>query len=310
MRIINTYREPVPPSDVLSPEDILRICCKPTPVDECSEVGRLSPYEGADAEHRDFDEQAALEQARAENPGKRIIGVRAEGIGARPGQPCGEMHEKWTGALNCCDEVEPMVWDSESSVEVLAPGTRGIVGVIGGAPPYHWSVRGTGFSLNPYGNLRDGFTDTPYVWIYALPLACGFAPIEVTDGCSVAHGGIRSTIGKWVEDVYAQPCDVPGVGVGTWGVITESISGEYKVRQSCLADSVSCGTIGCGDPDQYNRTLEQSCRPDEFETPCFSLPPEAIHCPNEDGGWYSVDAANNRFKTYHYNSYTVYRWVC
>jgi len=198
MRIINTYREPVPPSDVLSPEDILRICCKPTPVDECSEVGRLSPYEGADAEHRDFDEQAALEQARAENPGKRIIGVRAEGIGARPGQPCGEMHEKWTGALNCCDEVEPMVWDSANSVEVLADLTDGWVFVTGGTKPYHWSIRGQGMTFDGW-NLRDAITDAPCIRVYAGEYACGWSPIEVTDGCSTVLGGVRSTNGAWVE---------------------------------------------------------------------------------------------------------------
>ena len=198
MRILNTYREAVPPSDILSPEDILRICCKPTPVDECSEVGRLSPYEGADAEHRDFDEQEALDQARAENPGKRIISVRTEGIGNRPGQPCGTKYEDWTGALNCCEFVEPMVWDAANSVEVLADHTDGWVFVTGGTRPYHWSIRGQGFTFDGW-NMRDAITDVPYIRVYAGQFACGTAPIEVTDGCSVVKSSIRSANGQWVD---------------------------------------------------------------------------------------------------------------
>lgn len=193
MRILNTHYEDVPPENSLTPEEIEQICCERMPVDECSEVGRVSDYNGASQD--DIDQDAALEQARADNPGKRILGVRIEDVG-RPGKPCGKMRETWQGHLNCCDFVEPMAWDDSISVEVLVPGTRGIVGVTGGAPPYHWSVRGEGFTLDGY-NLRDGWTNTPYVWIYAGPFACGWAPIEVTDGCSIVRDGVRSTVGEW-----------------------------------------------------------------------------------------------------------------
>jgi len=98
---------------------------------------------------------------------------------------------------NCCAEAEPIAWDYENSVEVLPDNTSGIVFVTGGVPPYHWSVRGQGFALNQQGTLRDGFTDTPYVRIYATHLACGWCDIEVTDGCTTSTGGIRSTNGQW-----------------------------------------------------------------------------------------------------------------
>ena len=194
MRILNTHYEDVPPENSLTPEEVEQICCERVPVDECSEVGRVSDYNGASQD--DIDQDALLEQARADNPGKRILGVRIEDIG-RPGKPCGKMRETWQGHLNCCDFVEPMSWDTDTSVDVLAPNTRGIVGVNGGAPPFYWSVRGQGFALNATGNLRDGFTDTPYVWIYALHNACGAGPIEVIDGCSVVKNAVRSTIGEW-----------------------------------------------------------------------------------------------------------------
>ncbi|KKR35962.1 MAG: hypothetical protein UT69_C0038G0004 [Candidatus Yanofskybacteria bacterium GW2011_GWE1_40_10] len=125
-----------------------------------------------------------------------------EFIGLGPITPagCGTRYEETViRPQNCCEDATPIVWDSDNSVEVLADNTSGIVAVTGGVPPYHWSVRGQGFALNAQGNLRDGFTDTPYVRIYATHLACGFASIEVTDGCSVVNGGVRSTNGEWVQ---------------------------------------------------------------------------------------------------------------
>jgi hypothetical protein len=160
-------------------------------------TGKVSEYSSAEKEDWDFDPDQELAKTQAANP--KIVSVSTEAVGGpRPGKPCGKKYETWKGKNNCCDFVEPMAWDDSISVEVLAPETRGIVGVTGGAPPYHWSVRGEGFALNEQGNLRDGFTDTPYVWIYALHNACGFAPIEVTDGCSIVNDRVRSTVGEWV----------------------------------------------------------------------------------------------------------------
>jgi hypothetical protein len=42
---------------VLTEAEILSLCCEVVPVDEWSEVGRVSVYEGADEEHRNFDEE-------------------------------------------------------------------------------------------------------------------------------------------------------------------------------------------------------------------------------------------------------------
>ena len=159
---------------------------------------------------------------------------------------CGTRYEETViRPKNCCDEAMPIVWDSENSVEVLAPNTAGFVQVVGGAPPYHWSVRGQGFALNQQGNLRDGFSDSPRVWIYALHNACGFAPIEVTDGCSVISDGIRSTVGSWLnlaQPTTVRPCDIRGdqsnlIGHASDGSpIFELIAGQYRVWQNTHAN--------------------------------------------------------------------------
>lgn len=135
-----------------------------------------------------------------------------------------------------------MAWDTETSVEVLAPGTSGIVGVTGGSGNYHWSVRGNGFALSADGRLRDGSTDTTYVYIYALSSACGYCSIEVTDGCSVLSGGVRSTDGSWSEvgrffppdiakslwavySIYHSTCGGHGSSVQAW-----QYNGKYSMQ--------------------------------------------------------------------------------
>ena len=148
---------------------------------------------------------------------------------------CGAIYkEQIVRAKNCCDEAEPIEWDFETSVEVMADNTSGLVFVTGGVPPYHWSVRGQGFALNEQGNLRDGFTDTPFARIFATDWACGYAAIEVTDGCSVANGGVRSTNGQWVRTYSGEGIPLcPIIGdcardhVGDVG----SIAGEFLLTR-------------------------------------------------------------------------------
>ena len=120
-----------------------------------------------------------------------------EFIGLGPITPagCGTRYEETViRPQNCCEDATPIVWDSENSVEVLAPETEGWVFVTGGVPPYNWSVRGQGFTFDGRA-LRDAITDVPYIRVYASALACGYAPITVTDGCSVANGSVDATVG-------------------------------------------------------------------------------------------------------------------
>lgn len=263
MRILNTYTEYVPPENRLTPEEIVDLCCSNVPVDECSEVGKVTPYDGAEQDQWDFGPDQALEQARADNPSKRIVSVQTEGIGPRPGEPCGKKYETWRGKNNCCDFVEPMDWDWENSAEVVAPGSRAIVGIIGGAPPFYVSVRGEGFTLDGW-RIRDGWVDTRMFWVYASWISCGWGPIEVSDGCSIARGGIRSTVGKWSNNQYfydVAGCVLSGTADesgNTWGVrIFSKTSGKWK--QTITAEN---HWFAGGNP----------CLPDIYGIPlCYSI---------------------------------------
>jgi hypothetical protein len=166
------------------------------------------------------------------------------GLGPITPEGCGTRYEE-TRIIqhNCCDVAEPMAWDVDTSVEVLAPGTSGIVGVTGGLGNYYWSVRGVDFWLNPSHTLRDGVTDTPYVWIYAGPNACGYAPIVVTDGCStVSDGGIRATVGVWATHLFDPVCLIQ-TNPAEYGVF---LCSSYVPGESFLASSFIVGQWWAG----------------------------------------------------------------
>ncbi len=172
--------------EVDSPEFYEARCCVPgTPPHGNCRVWS-SQIEGG----KELSEEIKIRMA-ADWPGP----IEFIGLGPITPAGCGTRYEETViRQKSCCDEVEPMVWDGDTSVEVLTPGTSGIVGVTGGSGNYHWSVRGTDFWLDAAHTQRDGVSDTPYVWIYAGPNSCGIGPIEVTDGCSVITSYVRSTI--------------------------------------------------------------------------------------------------------------------
>lgn len=248
-------------SPVTEPWFYEQTCCVPGTHDGCRV--RTSRREGG----KELSE-ATIAQMTAEWPGP----IEFIGIGPITPAGCGTRYEE-TKIIqrNCCDEVEPMVWDASVSVEVLAPGTYGIVGVTGGAPPYTWSVRGMGFALNPQGTLRDGVTDTPYVQIYATASACGFAPITVSDGCSVVSEGVKSTVGEWIKIRSAEvllPCLITGdisnfVGGDSTHADFIVTKGKYKLRQQTYATyyGLECSGFGLNtcDPQDLNNELYLSC---------------------------------------------------
>ena len=123
-----------------------------------------------------------------------------EFIGLGPITPagCGTRYEETViRPKNCCEDATPIIWDYDNSVSVLTDYTSGLVFVTGGVSPYHWKIRGVGMTFDNY-SLRDADTDEPWIRIYAGD-ACGYCPVEVTDGCSVANVGIKSTNGQWIQ---------------------------------------------------------------------------------------------------------------
>ena len=164
-----------------------------------------------------------------------------EFIGLGPITPagCGTRYEETViRPKNCCEDATPIVWDADNSVEILADNSSGMIFVTDGVAPYYWSIRGQGFTFDGY-NMRDAVTDVPYIRVYAGPLACGYAPIEVTDGCSVVNDGVRSTAGEWIQIRFGGellPCVITGdisnlVGNSATYADFIVMDGKYKFRQ-------------------------------------------------------------------------------
>jgi hypothetical protein len=100
-------------------------------------------------------------------------------------------------------------WDPNNPEE-MSRETQVILSVIGGRPPYNWSVSGNGFSLAD--SQTQGLSNT----LFADNTACGAAAISVTDSRSGSAGGsVRiPDQGQWV--LISQTCEMPGAPTTSW----------------------------------------------------------------------------------------------
>jgi hypothetical protein len=196
-RILNTITEYIEPSDLFTEQEQLDQCCEEVSADPCVEVGKSESYVSADI--ADLDLEKLLNEARAKHPGIYIVDVKVVDVG--PKGDCGTKYTDWEGRLNCCDEVEPLAWDSENSVDVIADMSSGVIVVTGGRPPFEISIRGSGFYLDQKG-ARDGFVDGRNIKVYTST-ACGTCTVNISDGCSAVAGSVRSVNGRWSGDCYA-----------------------------------------------------------------------------------------------------------
>lgn len=136
-------------------------------------------------------DQETKDELKAQYENITFIGV------APPSTGCGEWTlEQVIKQHNCCDEVSPIVWDEENSVEVISDNSSGFVFVNGGRYPYTWTVRGSGFWLDAAHTKREITVDSSAVQIYTKD-SCGGCTITVTDGCSTVSGIVRSSSGSW-----------------------------------------------------------------------------------------------------------------
>nr|WP_321465168.1 hypothetical protein [uncultured Desulfobulbus sp.] len=147
-----------------------------------------------------------------------------------PGGICGEWIIRQKIASNsCCDGVEPLVWDSSVSPEVMAPNSAAVIGVTGGGKySYRWSVSGSGFQFANGAKAIE--TTGNQVRLSALVGACGSAVVTVTDGCSTVTGYLRCTAGRWrfMASFYPQWTiyyDIPGV----YDCVTNGYSGTTEI---------------------------------------------------------------------------------
>ena len=150
------------------------------------------------------------------------------------------------------DPDNPDEIDRNSSVEIK---------VIGGFPPYSWSVSGNGVILS----LNE--TEVPSNALYADNTACGTATITVIDKCGDSCTGyVRCTTGSWVmkcsnasnyygcspwESVWGGESYDIIQGYQKW----EMIGKFARTSKCCPGDAIDCSwdypdcpSPPCGDP--------------------------------------------------------------
>jgi len=115
-----------------------------------------------------------------------------------------------------------------------------IISVIGGFPPYTWSVSGNGFILSL--DETEGLSNA----LIADDSACGTATITVTDNYGVpVTGYIRCTAGQWIttgDHVCTPPCEATEGGGGRpW-------CGNWRI--SCISGNLRYCYVFCPSPCQ------------------------------------------------------------
>lgn len=116
------------------------------------------------------------------------------------GTPCGTITKTWsTTGGGCCDDVEEISINEDSSDEVIAPNGSATVVWSGGRPPFSISISGEGYSLERYKVVKE-VENWPY-WsagAYADDVSCGVLTFTISDGCSEASWKVLNTEGRWI----------------------------------------------------------------------------------------------------------------
>jgi len=143
-----------------------------------------------------------------------------------------------------------MEW-SDDNPETIDQDDEVAVSVDGGIGPFHWSVSGTGFSME-VSETQDGVN-----LLVSDGSACGPASITVTDDCGQSvTGGVRCTEGSWdtTNSRALGGCDDDGMG-----------ERHYYFSPICRLE-YACGAEGEG--SSYCAPMEGVCA--EFHrTVCY-----------------------------------------
>jgi len=263
-------REPDTPW--LTAEEREQWCCEPGDPVPCQE--RTEDWHG-------FTEEEILERLGITlNNGRdeqgRIVEIRWRNIPA--GGKCGKKVTRMRlPERACCADVAPPAWDTDTSAEVVTPGSSCAVAVTGGRGPYTWHVSGRGFWLNPGHDMTTGETDTAATYLYTDATACGAATVTVTDACGNQTAGyVRSTNGQWVQQSHCEASCFPWVG--TYEYVT-TIAGATKkimaVAPECSPATITADAQQCSGPinaADYGITCMI------YFTGCPSDPPDCETC--------------------------------
>lgn len=203
------------------PEFYEEKCCEPWPffwklMPKCKKI--VVPYTGTDKEAFDRDDYPE---------GTNFIPVSATYT------HCGEhTTEQIVHAEDCCDEISDLLWNYDSSAEVVGQGSKCTVYVTGGKLPITVKVRGSGFYLDARHTIRDATLETRIITLHTNDDACGTCQVYVTDGCSSVNGAVRCTVGAWELIGDSDICYARGEGVytylGGWYHSWDIIAGQYR----------------------------------------------------------------------------------
>jgi len=139
----------------------------------------------------------------------------------------------------CCPADTTFEYDPDNA-ETMGQSDEITITVLGGCPPFDWSVSGSGFSF------AQSETDTRFNTLIADAGSCGSATITVTDDCGdTVTGYVRNTTGSWVYK--STGCSLSGTGTYTGesgsNVYYELISGNKKQVQT--SNRFMSGTANC-----------------------------------------------------------------
>jgi hypothetical protein len=279
------------------------LCCKAGKGNSCGEWTAPKPAKGLSKE--------AQEMIRANHPDYSMDFVAIPPCGT---EGCGHFNvHPSVYQHNCCDKIQPMAWNAGLSAQVISPGSSAGVAVSGGLGPYYWTIGGQGFSLG--GDYKRAVTtDFPYVRVAANSSACGFAPITVQDTCSIVEGGIRSTLGKWVQDLSAAPCSVRGTTTLHYNEAADEIRGQYRIKQTCLGPIESCFVACSGAPDLAAFIQTLCAAPGGHEPPCFPHAPLpgsiASGSCADPTRWWEIISTDKAVAVRNFLNYELWRWRC
>ena len=106
------------------------------------------------------------------------------------------------------------------------------ISVIGGTPPYSWSVSGTGFHFESVTGPTTITIGLKVVQLWADDIACGSATITITDSAGqTATGYVRCSTGQWTYMGYCQSAligDTYGCDVHSGPFLIEYIGGDER----------------------------------------------------------------------------------
>lgn len=152
--------------------------------------------------------------------------------------------------------------------EEIDPNSSVTINVIGGIPPYTWSVSGNGFGLSQI--QTNGLSNT----LHADDTACGTATIIMTDACSqTVTGYVRCTSGRWetVEtlgqsSVIGEPtsCIIGGYRFYTMSISWSCNCWDYQLYKYDYDKCVNCFNSGV----HFGQLIDNPCTGGDVYAAC------------------------------------------